>query len=176
MILKSVTGVAFSEGIHRFNLGGSPVLQALLGGRHVLHQFVLPVSPTPGRYGATMKLFTIIGASALVVAVLSAFLLCSGEACRGITNNLRFLQASKDVAGVRYQYQDLLSDPRFVKIDTYGVSGFIDGREECSNYKRAARSLSMADNNTNNGQAWENKIEAIMIYQEARRHGCNIDH
>jgi hypothetical protein len=124
------------------------------------------------RGGKEMKsLLLVIVAVLFVVAGLLALLTCGGEAC----NRLRFLQINSDYSDSQQQYLDLLNDPKFTKVDAFGVSGFIDGREECSNYKRAAQSLSLLRNNSTINQTWESKIEAILIYREARRHGCNID-
>lgn len=122
-----------------------------------------------------MKLTTIIGLSALAVAGLSVFFLCNGGVCGGFSNSFRFLQTGDNAAYTSNEYQDLLNDPKFAKVDVYGVSGFIDSRAECKNYKNAAQSASLYRNNYTNNQVWESKIEAIMIYQEAKRHGCNID-
>jgi hypothetical protein len=122
-----------------------------------------------------MKSSTIIfGVAAFAVIGILVFSACRGQRCLD-TGSFRFLQVQDDSPLSSGQYQELLSDPRFAKVDAFGISGFIDSREECSNYKRAAQSLSLLNNNVNNSRAWESKIEAILIYQEARRHGCNID-
>jgi hypothetical protein len=115
-----------------------------------------------------------IGVVALAIIGIFVFPMCGGEACFGISQ-FRFLHVSDDIYDSQTQYYKLLNDPKFVNTDTFGVSGFIDSREECSNYKRAAQSLSLYNNNLTNSQAWESKAEAILIYQMAREHGCNID-
>ena len=122
-----------------------------------------------------MKLLPIAGAGALAVAVgVAVFLVCSNQMCRGF-NSLRFLVVSDEASNVWRQHQKLLADPRFAKVDAYGVSGFIDSRDECRNFKRAAQSLSLVRNNATELQSRESKIEAILIYEEARRRGCHID-
>lgn len=121
-----------------------------------------------------MKTLTIAGLIALGIAGLLVFSACGGQMCTDFSK-LRFLQARDDIPDPSGKYRELLNDPRFAKIDAFGVSGFIDGRAECSNYKRAAESLSLLDNNVNNSRSWESKIEAVLIYDAARQHGCNID-
>jgi hypothetical protein len=121
-----------------------------------------------------MKSLLVIVAVLLAVAGLLAFSMCGGAACGGI-GHLRFLQVDSDYSDSQQQYLDLLNDPKFARMDAFGVSGFIDGRKECSNYKRAAQSLSLLRNNSTINQTWESKIEAILIYREARKRGCNID-
>jgi hypothetical protein len=121
-----------------------------------------------------MKILLIVVAVALAVIGTAVFSACGDRNCLG-TGKLRFLQLHDDIPDPSIQYQQLLEDARFAKVDTFGVSGFIDSREECSNYKRAAESLSLLRNNINDVRSKESKIEAIMIYLEARRHGCNID-
>jgi hypothetical protein len=121
-----------------------------------------------------MKTIAIIsGVTALVVIGILVLSACSGQGCVD-TSSFKFLLVHDEASGLARRQLEILSDPKFANMDAFGVSGFIDGRKECSNYKRAAQSLSLHENNVNNHR-WENKTEAILIYREARRHGCNID-
>lgn len=116
-----------------------------------------------------MKLFA-IGATVVIVVALGLLFGCKGHSCID-SNSFRYL----NTATTSGEYGDLLTDARFAKVDADSIAGFIDSRHECSSFKRAAESLSLYVNSHDVRRATENRIEAILIYKEARRRHCNVD-
>jgi hypothetical protein len=111
-----------------------------------------------------LKYYISIGVLSLVAIAIVALGICQDNACNNYLGGIKFGGPVDPLA----KYQEVLKDPRFAKANITEIGGRVHETGHCDRYRRAIDSLTLGSDH----ETVEQKVEAILIYQEADERMC----
>lgn len=114
-----------------------------------------------------LKYYVSIGVLSVVAIALVVLGLCQDHACKDLMGGIKLGGPVDPLA----KYQDVLKDPRFAKAKIAEIGGRVHETGHCDRYRRAIDSLTLGSDH----ETVEQKVEAILIYQEADERMCTTE-
>lgn len=115
-----------------------------------------------------MLKYYISGGVLILVAIAIVVLgICQDNACKDYLGNIKLGGPVDPLA----KYQEVLKDPRFAKVSVMEIGGRVPDTGHCERFRRAIQSITLGTDR----ETVEQKVEAILIYQEADERMCTTE-